>query len=68
MINAEVIYKMIIKYANVPLRSLPLLISEETPIPVPYDDIPIIINQLINEGKIRIFRKDNEEYCEAIFN
>lgn len=68
MINAEVIYKMIIKYSNIPLSSLPLVISEETPIPVPYDDIPIIINQLKNEGKIRIFQKDNEEYCEAISN
>lgn len=68
MINAEVIFKMIQKHPDVPVDSLPLLISEETPIPVPYDDIPIIIQQLENEGKVRIFLKDDERYCEAILN
>lgn len=68
MINAEVVYKMIQKHPNVPLDSMPLLIAEETPIPVPYDDIPLIIQQLENEGKVRIFLKDEEKYCEAISN
>ncbi len=66
MINAQLIYQMIKKHADVPLTGLPLLISEETPIPVPYKDIPVIINQLENEGKIKIFIKNNEKYCEPI--
>jgi hypothetical protein len=66
MINAQIIYKMIKKHRDIPLSGLPLLISEETPIPVPYKDIPIIINQLEDEGKIRIFIKNDEQYCEPI--
>lgn len=68
MINAEIIYKMIKKHPDIPLTSLPLLISEETPIPVPYKDIPIIIKQLENEGKVKILTKDDEKYCQAIVN
>ena len=66
MINAELVYKMIQKHPNMPLEAMPLLIAEETPIPVPYTDIPIIIQQLENQGKVRIFIKDDEKYCEAI--
>ncbi len=66
MINSEIVYKMIKKHSNVPLYSLPLLISEETPIPVPYKDIPQIIKQLEFEGKIRIITKQDEKYCETI--
>lgn len=68
MINAEIIYKMIKKHSDIPLTSLPLLISEETPIPVPYKDIPLIIKQLEEEGKIRILTKKDEMYCQAIAN
>lgn len=66
MINAKLIYNMIEKHPDVPLTGLPLLISEETPIPVPYEDIPVIVNILEKEGKIKIFKKDNEEYCKVI--
>lgn len=66
MINAELIYKMIEKHSDMPLGALPLLISEETPIPVPYDDIPIIVKMLERDGKIKIFKKENEEYCKVI--
>lgn len=68
MINAEIVYNMIKKHSDIPLTSLPLLISEETPIPVPYEDIPVIIKQLENEGKVKIMTIDNEEYCHAISN
>lgn len=68
MIIAEIIYNMIKKHSDIPLTSLPLLISEETPIPVPYEDIPVIIKQLENEGKVKIMTIDNEEYCQAIAN
>ncbi|WP_323737107.1 hypothetical protein PXD04_03920 [Methanosphaera sp. ISO3-F5] len=68
MINAQLIYNMIKKHSDIPLTSLPLLISEETPIPVPYEDIPVIIKQLEEEGKIKILLKDEEMYCQAITN
>ena len=66
MINAKLVYNMIEKHPEVPLSGLPLLISEETPIPVPYEDIPKIVNILEDKGKIEIFLKDNEKYCRVI--
>ncbi|MBR0472441.1 MAG: hypothetical protein IJI98_07075 [Methanosphaera sp.] len=68
MINAQLIYNMIKKHSDIPMTCLPLLIAEETPIPVPYKEIPVIIKQLEEEGKIKILMKNDEMYCEAIAN